>query len=140
MINKPMLILEDDVMIKNEEKNNIQLSIQDYNLNVKEPAILYLQSTTPYGSGPKTKLKRYPQESLIKINSLYKVNNSHPDWSGTAAYVINPLAANKLLERCKTVGVRCVDGFIHRAIKENYINAYIPINYNQGIHLHPEYA
>jgi GR25 family glycosyltransferase involved in LPS biosynthesis len=140
MTGKSMLILEDDVMIKDEEKDNIQMSIQNFESFIKEPAILYLQSTSPCTPNPKNKLKGYPQEKLYKVNSLYKVNNSHGDWSGSAAYVVNPLGANKLLERSKNIGAKCIDGFIHRAIQEKYINAYIPEKYTQSIHLHPNYS
>lgn len=138
--NKSMLILEDDVMIEEKDKNNISLSIENFEKYIKEPAILYLQSTNPCTVNPKIKLKSYPQEKMYKTNLLYKIHNNHADWSGTAAYYINALGASKLIERSNNVGAKCSDGFIHRAIQENYINVYISENYNNTILLHPEYS
>jgi hypothetical protein len=77
---------------------------------------------------------------MYKTNSLYKINNNHADWSGTAAYYINTSGASKLIERFNYIGAKCADGFVHRAIQENYVNVYIPENYNHGILLHPEYS
>lgn len=137
-LNALILILEDDVLIKQDSLSILMASIHDFN-RITDPAILYLQSTTPY-IRPAIQLKSYSHERLVRLDSLYRVNNDHCDWSGTAAYVVNPLGASKLIERGNTIGAKCSDGFIHRAIQEKYVDAYIPVQYTRGIHLHPEYA
>jgi GR25 family glycosyltransferase involved in LPS biosynthesis len=137
-LNVPILILEDDILVKDDNLSVISSSIQAFTA-ISEPAILYLQSTTPYIK-PIVQLKSYSHDRLITLNSLYLVNSDHADWSGTAAYIVNPSGAKQLIERGNTVGGRCADGFIHRAIQEKYVNAYIPIQYTRGIHLHPDYA
>lgn len=137
--NKSILILEDDALIKNECKQNILTTIKDF-LSITNPALLYLQTTDPCDVNPKTKVKEYPENKLQKFNNLFKVNNNHCDWSGTAAYLINPECAKKLIERSNNIGVKCSDGFIHRAISENFMDVYIPYKYREGIFLHPEYS
>jgi GR25 family glycosyltransferase involved in LPS biosynthesis len=138
--NKCILILEDDVMVDQQKIENIKQSFVDFD-NISEPSLLYLQSTNPCTVNPKTKLKGYPNIWLQNYtDTLIKVSNNYVDWSGSAAYYLNPSGAKKLLKRVSDKGLRSSDGFIHRAILEKYIDVYIPKNYQQCFLLHPEYS
>lgn len=137
--NNPLLIMEDDVLILEQNKENIVSSILEF-LSIQEPAILYLQSTDPCTLNPKVKLKQYSEHNLQRHSKLFKVNNNHSNWSGTAAYIVNSFGAKKLIQRANEIGLKCSDGFIHKAINEKYIDVYIPCNYKQAVLLHPEYS
>ena len=141
-IKKHVLILEDDVFIPDEHHaNNILKTLESFYDKITDPAILYLQSTNPCIINPKTTLKEYSSEKIINTNAqLTRIKNDHPDWSGTAAYAVNPAGLEKLIERANRVGLRCVDGFIHRAITEGYVDVYIPTYYRTAFLLHPEYS
>lgn len=137
--NQPVLVLEDDVLIPDEaHKQVIKKSIEDFLLNVNEPAMLYLQATSINTPIPKTQLKTYNPYKLSKNTEyLYKVDNDWPDWAGSAAYVVNVKACLNLINRANTLGLRASDGFIHRAVVEHLMNAYIPVNYKKSILCHP---
>jgi len=136
--NKPVLVLEDDILIPDEiHKQVIKKSIEDF-LNINEPAMLYLQATYGNTPIPKTRLKTYNSNRLLKVTeNLYKVDNNYQDWSGSSAYVLNVKACINLVNRANSIGLRASDGFIHRAVMEYLINAYIPVNYKKSILNHP---
>lgn len=136
--NKPVLVLEDDVLIPDEtHKQVIKKSIEDF-LNINEPAMLYLQATYGNVPIPKTRLKTYNSNRLLKVTeNLYKVDNNYQDWSGSSAYVLNLKACLNLINRANTLGLRASDGFIHRAVEEKLMNAYIPVNFEKSILNHP---
>lgn len=136
--NKPVLVLEDDVLIPDEEhKKVIKDSIEDF-LKINEPAMLYLQATYGNDPIPKIRTKTYPQNKVEKFsNILYKVHNNFPDWAGSSAYVVNTKACFNLIQRANECGLRCSDGFIHRAVMEHRMNAYVPINFKKSILNHP---
>jgi len=138
-LNESILILEDDIIIENDNNLNIiNNAIIDFK-NIDSPALLYLQSTTPSTEKPKRSLKNYSYDILFNYSEfLYKVNNDHYDWSGTAAYVINPKGAEKLIERVNDIGIMTPDGFIHRSFQEKRLNPYIPKDYRNNFLLHPE--
>ena len=137
-LNESILILEDDVIIDNFGLYNIHNAIIDFNI-IDEPALLYLQSTTPSTEKPKRTLKNYSSDILFNYSQyLFKVSNNHYDWSGTAAYVINPKGAEKLIEKVNDTGIMTPDGFIHRAFQERKLNPYIPKDYRNNFLLHPD--
>jgi len=138
-LNESILIIEDDVLIiDNLSLSNIHNSIIDFK-NIDEPALLYLQSTTPSTEKPKRTLKNYNADILFNFSQyLFRVSNEHYDWSGTAAYVINPKGAEKLIERVNDIGIMTPDGFIHRAFQERRLNPYIPKDYKNNFLLHPD--
>lgn len=138
-IGKPLLIMEDDVLVKTEYSNNILSSISEF-CDITDPAILYLQATHTDTPNPKTKLKYYDPNFLEKRSTLFKVSSSYYDWSGTAAYAVNPSGAKKLIERSELAGIRTPDGFVHRAISEKYLDPYIPVQYTNSVLLHPDYS
>jgi GR25 family glycosyltransferase involved in LPS biosynthesis len=136
--NKPVLVLEDDVIIPDEtHKKVIKDSILDF-LNINEPAMLYLQATNGSTPRPKIKLKTYNESKIKQVtNNLYKVDNNYPDWACSASYLVNTKACINLVNRANSIGLRASDGFIHRAVQENLMNAYIPVNYEKSILCHP---
>lgn len=138
-LGESILVMEDDIMLKSEYLDNLRNAISNFQ-EISDPAILYLQSTDTCTPNPKNRLKAYNQSHLMPIGSLFNVDRAHSDWSGTAAYVVNVNGAKQLINRSQTVGLRTPDGFIHRAISENYLDVYIPQKYSEGILLHPDYS
>jgi len=106
--NEPILILEDDAYLPQENVSVINSALPRYEvMHNNDNSILYLQSAIP--SHP-TNLHDYVWDSegggLIKIKST-------GDLSGTAAYCVNPVVAKSLMERAMIDGCRATDGFIH---------------------------
>ena len=136
--NKSVLVLEDDVLIPDEtHKQVIQKSIEDF-LNINEPAMLYLQATDGSTPRPKTKLKTYSENKIKKVtDNLYRVDNDYSNWACSASYLVNTKACINLVNRANSIGLRASDGFIHRAVMEHLMNAYIPVNYKKSILCHP---
>lgn len=138
----PILVFENDIQIPSSEincsytKDSIKLFLALSN-EIAEDKILYLQSTCPW----RHKQKYYPPEVLLDFTSnFYRIHPSWYDMSGAAAYLINPTAAQRMIDYCRSMPILPLDQLFTVAHKNNVFGYIIPKNYNQNFLLHPTIA
>jgi hypothetical protein len=132
---RDLLIFEDDAFIPNENLDNILSSIESFS-QIKEPAILYLQSECPWR-------KNYPIKtygnSLYEYNQhLLKIKNNWYDMSGTTSYLINKCGMIEMIKLINEVGLSNIDQLITIAMKEMRLNIYLPKNHKNMVLINKE--
>jgi GR25 family glycosyltransferase involved in LPS biosynthesis len=134
--NSPILILEDDALLPKSHENNVIDAIREYEKMPDTCDLLYLQGQVPY---LRVGLHNYPKESLKPFGKLYKASPVN-DMSGTAAYAIKPLGAQKLLSNLNKVETRAVDGYIHDNVNRSMLDVVIPSDFNHVFMLNEHFA
>lgn len=122
-IDSPILILQDDLFIPDENIINIENSIKDF-IKIDKPAILYLQSECPWMQG--FPIRNYPQGVLKKVSShLSIINSEWYDIAGNVGYVINKKGAEKMISLIDSLGLSNDDQLTTIAMKNKIIEVYV---------------
>ncbi len=132
-----LLVMEDDAYLPPEHQNTVLEALKEYDSRPDEGDLLYLLGQLPYRE---IGLHDYPAHTLTSIgNSL---SRAHPvnDVSGTAAYAIRPVAAQRLLDRVPKLPICAVDGFIHKAINAGEVGVAVPKDFKHVFMLNEHFA
>jgi len=130
-INKPIFILQDDFLIKDDSINNIKDSINDF-LNIKNPSILYLQSECPWMNG--LPIRDYPEGTLLKVsNNLSLIDSNWYDLAGNVGYVINVEGSKIMINIIEQLGLSNDDQLTTIAMKNKLLEVYTCNNYKKMI-------
>jgi GR25 family glycosyltransferase involved in LPS biosynthesis len=122
-----VLILEDDIIIKNNIIDKIDLLIKEFD-KIEGIKILYLQSSCPWRTG--LPLKNYNITDVeTQIGNFYKLKNTVFDVSGTAAYYIDSKTSKFLENSLNTSKIFATDCYLHNLLKNGVVDYYIPTDF-----------
>ncbi len=132
-----LLVMEDDASLPVEHESTVLGALKEFDSRPDEGDILYLQGQVPY---MEIGLHDYAPHTLVTLgDSLYRVSATS-DMSGTAAYAIRPIAAQRLFNRVLKTPMCPVDGFIHHTFNAGEIGVVVPKDFKRVFMLNEHYA
>lgn len=130
-LDQPIMILQDDLYIPDENIENIKKSIDDF-LKIESPAILYLQSECPWMDG--LPIRKYPKNILTKVtDSISIIDKNWYDLAGNVGYVINKKGSEKMIQLIDQLGLSNDDQLTTICMKNDIISVYISSKYDKMI-------
>lgn len=132
--NRTILILEDDARLDPSNTEKISNSIDAYVNGKHDGDILYLQTALP---DQPNAIRRYDKHDTISLSTLLCRLRAPHGMPGTAAYVIQPNAAKKLIQHAMSGSLMCsVDGFITNSFRDGIIGVVVMQDNASGFMLH----
>jgi len=123
-----ILVLEDDIIFDENVFLKIETLINNFLKIEDEHKLLYLQSSCPWRQG--NPLKNYSVYDVeFQISEFYKLKNTTFDVSGTAAYFIDAKTCKFLSESLNNNKILATDAYLHNLLKEQKLNYYIPLDF-----------
>jgi len=130
-LNQPIMILQDDLYIPDENIENIKKSIDDF-LKIEIPAILYLQSECPWMEN--FPIREYPKDVLTKVtDNISVIDKNWYDLAGNVGYVINKKGSEKMIQLIDHLGLSNDDQLTTIAMRSGLISVYTSSKYDKMI-------
>lgn len=133
-----VLILEDDAILPPQNAQFVADAIRSFQQSHQDqPDILYLLSQSPF---IKDTFKRYAPSEVKVINTSISRLLRTSDLACTAAYMVTPLSARRLMERITKSKTIPTDGFVHTAQMQGAIGIVVQADPTKGFMLNENWA
>jgi GR25 family glycosyltransferase involved in LPS biosynthesis len=133
-----VLILEDDAILPPQNAQFVADAIRSFQQSHQDqPDILYLLSQSPF---IKDTFKRYAPSELKVINSSISRLIRTSDLACTAAYMVTPFSARRLMERITKSKTIPTDGYVHTAQRDGTIGIVVQTDPTKGFMLNENWA
>jgi len=133
-----VLILEDDAILPPQNATFVADAIRAFQQSHHDqPDILYLLSQSPF---IKDTFKRYAPSELNVINSSISRLLRTSDLACTAAYMVTPFSARRLIDRITKSKTIPTDGYVHTAQMQGAIGIVVQTDPTKGFILNENWA